>query len=182
ANLALDGRDLGSAAGLAALVSMPVFGAGGLGVVLSGHFSDRVGRITAALGIGLASIAMCLTVGWLLALPFALLALVVALHYVLALADSPVLSTALTEIVAPQRVGSALGVYAAIGWLAGAISPAVFGAVLDMTGGAWGVAFSALGLGALLGPCVLLTLRRDRAHTRLAPAGAELPAARPGPS
>lgn len=168
ASLVLHGDDTGRAAALAAAASAPIFVVGGLGVVVAGHLSDRVGRTAAALGIGLASISICVAIGWLVALPFAVVVVLVALHYMLALADSPVLSTGLTELVAPEHVGSALGVYAAIGWLSGAISPAVFGAVLDATGGSWGAAFAALALVALLGPCALIALRRDPVSARMA--------------
>jgi MFS family permease len=65
-------------------------------------------------------------------------------------------------------VGSALGVYAAIGWLSVAISPVVFGRVVDETNGAWGTACSALGVVALLGPGALLILRRHPASERMA--------------
>ena len=56
----------------------------------------------------------------------------------------------------------------AAGFGAGAISPVVFGAALDLAGGgaisgnpfAWGVAWTTLGLGAMLGPLATWKLQR----------------------
>jgi len=57
-----------------------------------------------------------------------------------------------------------------VGFGAGVVSPVVFGWALDLAGGgkssadlyAWGVAWSTLGLGALLGPLMTLKLHRMR--------------------
>jgi nitrate/nitrite transporter NarK len=61
-----------------------------------------------------------------------------------------------------------LGLYGAIGWLAGAISPVLFGWVLDVTGGAWGAAFASLGVVALAGPTAMVVLRRHPASRLMA--------------
>ena len=73
------------------------------------------------------------------------------------LGDSPVFSAALTEVVDPAYLGSALGLRSLLGYVTAAIAPLVFGAVLDFAkpaGGqpaytAWGWAFVMLGLGGL---------------------------------
>jgi len=57
-----------------------------------------------------------------------------------------------------------------VGFGAGVVSPVVFGWAIDLAGGgngstdvfAWGVAWSTLGLGALLGPLMTLKLHRRR--------------------
>jgi MFS family permease len=90
---------------------------------------------------------------------------VVSVSFPPALGDSPVYSTGLTEAVAPARLGSALAIRSLLGFGAGAISPWVFGALLDHFGGhsappAWGWAFSMLGLGGLAGLVTVLWLRR----------------------
>ena len=72
-----------------------------------------------------------------------------------ALGDSPVLSAALTEVVTPSYLGAAFGLRSLLGFGAGAISPLVFGVILDWTNPlrytseyylTWGWAFSVLGL------------------------------------
>jgi MFS family permease len=60
----------------------------------------------------------------------------------------------------------AYSVRSAVGFGAGVVSPAVFGWALDLAGGAsggafaWGIAWTTLGLGALLGPVATWKLRR----------------------
>jgi MFS family permease len=74
------------------------------------------------------------------------------------LGDSPVLSAALTEVVNPSYLGSAFGLRSLLGFGAGAISPLIFGVVLDWTNPAqvmsgnyptWGWAFSTFGIAGL---------------------------------
>jgi MFS family permease len=64
----------------------------------------------------------------------------------------------------------AYAVRSVVGFGAGVVSPFVFGWALDAAGGsrsstgafAWGIAWSTLGLGALLGPVATWKLRRTR--------------------
>src|SRR5207249_1388023 len=91
-----------------------------------------------------------------------------AFYYMFAIGDSPVLSAGLTEVTPASGVGAALGLYGATGWLAGAISPVLFGWVLDVTGGAWEAAFASLGLVALTGPAAMLMLRSHPASRLMA--------------
>ena len=61
---------------------------------------------------------------------------------------------------APKEVkGAAMGLYSLLGFGAGAVGPAVFGAALDIAGGgasiyAWAAAFLAIGLGCLAFPFI----------------------------
>ena len=73
-----------------------------------------------------------------------------------ALGDSPVLSAALTEAMDPSYLGAAFGLRSLLGFGAGAVSPLVFGAILDWTNplvqgaySTWGWAFGVLGLGGV---------------------------------
>ncbi len=116
----------------------------------------------------LTSILGSLSIGWLVQAPSVLLVALGALYYMFAIGDSPVLSAGLTEVTPPSGVGTALGLYGAVGWLAGAISPVLFGWVLDVTDGAWGAAFTSLGLIALVGPAAMLALRRHPASRLMA--------------
>jgi MFS family permease len=66
-----------------------------------------------------------------------------------------VLSTALTEAMPSAHLGTALATRSILGFGGGAISPVVFGMVLDatVTGPAqvsWGLAFASLGVGGLV--------------------------------
>ncbi len=126
-----------------------------MGLVASfaaGHLSDLVGRakimvITAAAG-GVVSLIF----GWTLLLPFGLVMTLGMAYAFLALSDSPVLSAALSEAVHPRRLGAAFGLRSLLGFGAGALSPIVFGAILDTMGqsaAGWGLGFGVLGLGGL---------------------------------
>src|SRR4029450_7631120 len=74
----------------------------------AGHLSDRFGRTTVIIAMLAVSTACSLAFGWLVAAPFWLLLLVGVVYGFSAVGDSPVLSVALTEAVAPQGLGSAL--------------------------------------------------------------------------
>jgi MFS family permease len=153
------GADLDVAAARASISAFPILALGVVGVLGGGYLSDRIGRTAAAITIMLTSILGSLCFGWLIAAPSLLLVTLGALYYMFAIGDSPVLSTGVTEVTPAAGVGTALGLYGAIGWLAGALSPVLFGWVLDVTGGAWQIAFASLGVVALAGPAAMLLLR-----------------------
>lgn len=127
-----------------------------------GHASDRFGRRTVL--ISLASLgALCsMSIGWLGDLPSVLLLMIAALYGFAVIGDSPVLSTAITETVAPASLGSALALRSILGFGAGGMAPLAFGAVRDATtpGLEWVMAFSCLGIGGLLAAVFAFLLPR----------------------
>ena len=118
-----------------------------------GRLSDRLGRRDVLVALAAVSTACSFVFGWLIGGPALLVFAVGAVYGFTALGDSPVLSTAFTEAVRPAYLGSALALRSLLGFGAGAVSPLVFGAVLDATNppGAtptvWGWAFVTLGRG-----------------------------------
>jgi MFS family permease len=162
-------RSAGLGAGLSAIFHVMGIVAGSAG----GWLSDRWGR-TAVIALMMAvSTACSWTFGWMLEAPLALVAVVGCVYGFSALGDSPVYSTALTETVPPARLGSALAIRSLLGFGAGAISPWLFGLMLDRLGGggsrsAWGWAFSMLGVGGALGLVTALLLRQLPDALRLA--------------
>lgn len=162
-------RSAGWGAGLAALFHVMGIVAGSTG----GWLSDRWGR-TAVIAWMMAVSTLCsFTFGWMLETPLLAVALLGCLYGYAALGDSPVYSTAITETVPASRLGSALAIRSLLGFGAGAISPWVFGWMLDLLGGressaAWGWAFSMLGIGGVLGLVTILWLRRLPEARRLA--------------
>lgn len=148
-------------AGLVHLISVA-------GSIIGGGASDRFGRTRIMLAMATLSLVGSFAIGWLATIPFWLLAVVAALYNFAAIADSSVYSTALAETVPASRLGAAYSVRSVLGFGAGALSPVVFGVILDATRQAygpdatvaWGLAWASLGLGALLGP--FMTLRFDR--------------------
>ena len=96
--------------------------------------------------------------GWSVGWPFILVIGIGIIYAFSALGDSPVLSAALTEAVDGPYLGAAFGLRSLLGFGAGAISPLMFGAILDWTNPTalthlhyttWGWAYSILGFGGL---------------------------------
>ncbi len=168
AALAMHGSPPGEAAAVAITLSAITYVANIAGSTLGGVMADRWGRTrTILLWSGL-SATLSFSIGWLMALPVALLVAIACLYNLAAIADSSTHSTVLAESVPPYQVGVAYAVRSVVGFGAGVVSPVVFGAALDMAGGgrgpgdpfAWGVAWSTLALGAVLGPLATLKLHR----------------------
>ena len=168
--------DAERAAGIAATLSAVMLVMAMGGNILGGALSDRWGRTTVMLLMGSASLACSFTMGWLITAPMWLVVAVGIAYHFTGIGDSPVYSTAITEVVDPRYIGAAYSLRSVAGFGAGAISPAVFGLVLDWSQGgitgtsalAWGLAFASLGLGALPGPLAILWLRRLPESTSMA--------------
>lgn len=130
--------------------------------MIAGYLSDRFGCSTIIIFMMLLSIFCSFSLGWILG---------IALLYGFAvIAESPVFSSGLTEVVSPHYLGTALRFRSLIGFGIGALVPTVFGFILDFTNPAqkesgfayvpvWGWAFSSLRLVALIGPWAMVELR-----------------------
>ena len=165
--IALAGRLQASSIVMAVLIAGVLHLAGALATLVCGAASDRVGRKrvlvgTAIMGAGLSSI-FGWTADWM---PIALLT-VAALYGFAPIADSGVLSTAMTEAVPPHRLGRALALRSALGFAAGAAAPLAVGQVLDWSnpGGGpatdWTLAFGVLGIGGLVAAICATLLPTD---------------------
>ena len=156
-------------AALSYLISM----AGSVG---GGVLSDRWGRTAVILLMSLGSLVCSFTFGWLIAAPTWIVVAVAIAYNLTAIGDSSVYSTAMTELVPGHCLGAAWALRSVLGFGAGAVSPWVFGLVLDLwqeAGGvradaAWGWAWTALGVGAVLGPVATLRLRALHASAQMA--------------
>lgn len=174
AALVVHGTALERAAGLGAALSALFHVMGILASTVGGALSDRWGRTAVIVGMMLVSSACSFGFGWMLAAPLLLIVVVGSIYGFSALGDSSVYSTGITETVKPDRLGSALAVRSLLGFGAGAVAPLVFGWVLDLYGGrsasvaGWGWAFSALGVGGVLGLLSMLWLRTMPESRRLA--------------
>jgi MFS family permease len=174
AALAVHGTTLERAAGLGAALSALFHVMGIVASTVGGALSDRWGRTAVIAGMMLVSSACSFGFGWMLAAPLLLIVAVGSVYGFSALGDSSVYSTGITETVRPERLGSALAVRSLLGFGAGAVAPLVFGWVLDLYGGrsasvaGWGWAFSALGVGGMLGLFSMLWLRTMPEARRLA--------------
>jgi MFS family permease len=156
------------AVGLGALLSAITYLSSMAGSIAGGSLSDRFGRTAVILAMSCASLACSFAFGWMLSWPLWLLLIVAVIYNVTAIGDSSVYSTGITELVPPRYIGAAYSIRSVLGFGAGAISPWTFGLVFDWARGAplqseawaWGLAWTSLGVGALLGPLMTLRLRR----------------------
>lgn len=166
-------RDAGLASGASLAIGIGIAGvthlAGVIGSVIGGILSDRIGRTRVILIMSCASLACSFAFGWMVGAALAWVTIVAIFYSLTAIADSSVFSTVLSETVPSNQIGFAFSIRSVLGFGMGAISPWVFGVVLDWAGGtadqrAWGLAWCSIGVGALLGP--LLTWRLHRLLAR----------------
>jgi MFS family permease len=147
------GSELTRSAGLGAYLTSLFHLTGMVASLLAGIFADRFGRTPVILVMATISAVCSLLFGWLVGVSLAVIVAVGLLYGFAALGDSPIYSTAITEVVAPAYRGSALALRSLLGYGAGAAAPLVFGAILDWYGvansGAWGWAFVSLGIAGL---------------------------------
>lgn len=132
-----------------------------MGIVASlsmGTLSDKLGRALVILIVGSISAACSFVIGWLIGLPIGFIFVIGMIYAFSALGDSPILSAGITESVEPSYLGAAFALRGLLGFGAGALSPLMFGALLDLanpgsayTGvySTWGWSFSMLGAGGL---------------------------------
>ena len=176
---ALIGRGLasGAATGWAAVGAAVVVGVGAISTAITGTLSDRLGRTRTITLIMLASACSSFIFGWLINLHPVLIFLFALVYGYLTVAESPVFSTGLTELVAPAYLGTAMGLQSLVGYSLAMISPTVFGWALDLCSDwrplpgitvDWGIAFATAGAGALAGPVFMRMLRKSPESNRMA--------------
>ncbi len=153
------------AVGLGVAIALALHLSGFFASFSMGRASDRFGRrivlvVVAALGT-LCSFAF----GWSGSLPPVLLLTLATLYGFATIGDSSVLSTAMTESVPADQLGRALGIRSILGIGLGAVAPAAFGSVLDLSpaGRGWGWAFVLLGIGGVVATvCAVLLPAPER--------------------
>ena len=157
---------------IALWIAVAIHLAGVIATLTMGEASDRWGRRSVLVSTALSGAMLSFTVGWLIDLPPVLLLPITFIYSFAVLGDSGVLSTAMTEAIRPQHLGTLLALRSILGFGAGAISPLVFGWILDLTNPAeglphsWGWGFMALGVGGAIATICALMLpgtehRRD---------------------
>ena len=171
------GFEAARATGLASAIAAVLIGVGAFSTAITGTLSDRFGRTATITVIMFSSAAISFLFGWLINTNLPLtLAIGLAYGY-LVVAESPVFSTGLTELVAPGYLGAAMGLQSLIGYSMGMISPTVFGWALDtfrswqpLPGihAEWGIAFAFIGLGGVAGPVFMWLLHRTSESIKMA--------------
>ena len=149
-----------SAVATAAMVAGLVTAAGAVGPVMGGVISDRFGRVATASAIFALSGACSWAIGWTGGLPWGLIVGLGVVYGWATASDSAVYTTAVTESAKPEHLGSTLAVHAFVGFMAGAVGPSAFGAILDGAPEAhrFGFGFSAVGVLSVVALAALLRL------------------------
>jgi len=128
------------------------------------ELADRFGRRRMVTVYLISAGLLALVIGFLAALSYWIVVILVILYAGLIQLDSAALTAGAVMAAEKGRRGTTLGLHALIGFGGGAIGPLVVGMVLDLSGGgesvtSWGYAFASMGLVALLGPFALWKLR-----------------------
>jgi MFS family permease len=153
-----------------ATLSSAIFFMGVFSTGIAGYLSDRWGRTVIIIVMMIASILCSFSFGWMIGGPVIWIVLVGLCYGFTVIAESPVFSTGLTEVISPNYLGTALSIRSLVGYGVGVLVPTVFGAFLDWTNPAgiekelgylpnWGWAFTMLGIVGLIGPLSMFKLR-----------------------
>ena len=121
------GSDLTRGAGLGAYMTSLFHVTGMIAALMAGVLADRFGRAPVILVMATISAACSLVFGWLIGMSLVLVVGLGLLYGFAALGDSPIYSTAITEVVAPAYRGSALALRSLLGYGAGRRRPPVRG-------------------------------------------------------
>ena len=158
-----DAPMLFSAATLAAVINL-------LGPVMSvtgNELAIRFGRTRIIFTFMTASGLMACVLGYAAPLPWAIVFLLMCVHYGLMLGDSAALTSGAVASAPQGERGATMAVYSFSGFSAAFLAPLVFGAVLDLAGGnrsllAWGLAFASIGIFGVLAPVARWVYLRSR--------------------
>jgi MFS family permease len=148
----------GESEAFAAFVTFGTIAIGGLGAVIAGVTSDRLGRTTVTSASMIISGSACVAAGFVFGASTLIVVPFVLLWGFAIVADSAQFSTAVSELAEDSYVGSALTFQTAIGYLLTLGSIQLTPIVAEWVGWQW--AFAPLAVGPLVGTVAMLTLRR----------------------
>ncbi len=103
--IAISGNNFGETARFGAFLVASMHLIGALASVLTGRLADLLGRRVVLIRVAAFGACLSLGIGWLTTWPITLLVILGLVYYFFAIGDSPVLSTALTEVVEPSHLG-----------------------------------------------------------------------------
>jgi MFS family permease len=124
-----------------------------------GALSDRWGRPRVLIVVGAMGALCSMLMGWSAQWGAGWVVTLAAVGSFFILADSGVLSAAMTDEVPATWLGRVMGIRSILGFGAGALAPMTFGATLDWTR-QWGWAYVPLAAGGLIAFLAALQLRR----------------------
>ncbi len=133
--------------------------------ILGNEVALRVGRRRWVLVVMASSGLAGLILGWSAPWHWSVVLALLVGYSMLVMADSGTLTAGLVAAAPSDLRGAAMGLYSLVGFGGGFLGPVIFGAALDLAGGAasrgaWMAAYAAIGAGCLCAPFVA----RIRAH------------------
>jgi len=136
--------------------------------ILGNEVALRIGRRRWILLVMAASGSSGLVLGWAAPWHWILVLALLVGYSMLVMAESGTLTAGLVAAAPAELRGAAMGLYSLAGFAGGLLGPVVFGAALDIAGGAaapqaWITAYAAIGAGCLAAPIVA------RIHAKTAP-------------
>lgn len=142
-----------SAATIAALLNL-------LGMpssVLTNEAAARLGRQRTIIAVMLMSAVVGTLFGFSSTMVFWLVLALAVAHAVTITADSATITAGVIKAADPLYKGTTMAMHSVVGFVGAVLGPMLFGAVLDLAGGAqqpaaWGYAFGSMALVLLLGP------------------------------
>jgi MFS family permease len=145
-----------NAAAIAAVVNLFAVPAS----ILGNEVALRIGRRPWILIVMTASGASGIVLGFGASLPWVFVFVLVAVYAMLVMAESATLTAGMVAAAPAELRGAAMGVYSLAGFAGGMLGPVVFGAALDLAGGAgsaraWAFGYAAAGAGCLAAPLVV---------------------------
>jgi MFS family permease len=169
AGFVMNGSDSGAASQSSAWSTGLMHLLGAAAAFTMGSLSDRLGRRAVLIGVAAGSAALSFALGWMVIAPVALLVALALVYAFLTIGDSPVLTTAITEVTEPGRLGATLATRSLLGFGTGAAAPLAAGVVFDGAAAlglpapaVWGCTFGLLGMGGLIAALCAARLKPDR--------------------
>lgn len=162
---AKDAGDVGGAgnAGLAPTTVAMLSGLVATAASIAGaELAARYGLRRLIASVMLASAAIAMGIGFLAAVPYSVLIVVVLIYSIAVQMDSAALTIGATTAAEPGRRGATLAMHSLVGFGCAGVGPLVVGVILDLGDATrvwtWGLAFASIGLAAALGPIALWVL------------------------
>lgn len=149
----------------ARLAGFGAIASGAVGCIIAGLVADRLGRTTVTIGSLIVSGGCALTAGLLFTWPGVLTALCLVWGFAV-VADSAQFSAAVSELVDPRYVGTALTVQTSLGFTLTLLTIQAIPPLVDAVG--WQYVFMILALGPAFGAWSMWRLRRLPEALRLA--------------
>lgn len=151
----------------ASLLAFLIVAAGAPGCLLGGYLSDRIGRCLTTILMMCASGACAFAIGFVFNGPLAVFVAIALIWGFTIVADSAQFSTAVSELSAPDFVGSSLAFQMAVGFAITVLTIWLVPVIADWTG-SWRWTFLILLPGPVVGVYAMFRLRADPASVKLA--------------